>query len=717
MSLARLLIDKRDDVVAAFVRQAKGKELVPQDVSRSSLVDHIPEFLTEIARELERLGGARQSEDAIAVKASAREHGQQRWHLGYELDAVVREYGVLAQCILEAARTAGVVLSVDEVQILFRYVNVGVSNATAEFARWAEEQQNSRRLELEFLSEAANLLASSLDYQSTLARLTRLLVPRLADFCVVNLLGVSPDDVPIAHVDPAKVPLMREVLRSFGAAEGPPSHAQVLRSGAPLLVEAPPRDFPAGDGHEASHRAALEELHPFSWIIVPLKLQKSILGTMTVARCTPGEPYGQTDLLLFSELARTASSAIDNARLYESSRVERARAEAATRAKDEFVAMVSHELRTPLNVIIGWVRLLRGGGLAEATKEKALDVVERNANAQSQLVADLLDISRVMTGKIRLDPAQLDLANLIQLVLEDARFVLEAKRLQLHTSLPSGGATMRGDGERLKQIVWNLLLNAIKFTPKGGQIWIELRLVDSDLELKIRDSGVGIAADFLPYVFDTFRQSDSRSTRRHGGLGIGLSIVKHLVDLHGGSIEALSDGAGKGAEFVVRLPVSPLISATLGVGKVPPTAPPRKGLERPPVLVGLTVLIVDDEEDARELLRVVLESCDARVRVAANVRDALTIVATESVDVIVSDVGMPEQDGYELIRAVRSLEDPQKSGLPAIALTAFAGADDRARALLAGFNLHLPKPVELADLLVSLADLVTHAKSIPPPPA
>jgi signal transduction histidine kinase/ActR/RegA family two-component response regulator len=716
MSLAKLLNDKRDDIVAAFVRQAKSKHIVPTDVSRVSLVDHIPNFLSEITSELERIAGPRNSLDAIDVKASAREHGQQRWRLGYELSSVVREYGVLAQCILDAARAANVALGIDEVALLFRYVNVGVTNATTEYAHWADEQQIARRIELEFLSEAAGLLGSSLDYQSTLARLTRLLVPRLADYCIVNLDGLPPEDVPMAHVEATKVALMREVFRGFDPGRGAPTHAEVMRSGVAVLVESPPLGFPDSAVTTPAQRAALGELAPFSWIVVPLKVQNTILGTITVARCGVGKAYGQTDLLLFSELARTAATAIDNARLYELSGVERARAEAATRTKDEFVAMVSHELRTPLNVIIGWVRLLRSGGLPEATKQKALEVVERNANAQSQLVGDLLDISRVMTGKIRLEPAQVDLANLVNLVLEDARFVLEAKRLKLHAALPAEGAIMRGDGERLKQIVWNVLFNAIKFTPKGGEIWVELRQLDSDLELKVRDTGIGIAPEFLAHVFDSFRQSDSRSTRTHGGLGIGLSIAKHLVDLHGGSIAAHSSGLGKGAELVVYLPVSPLISATLGVSRVPTTTPQRSALARPEALRGVSVLIVDDEEDARDLLRIVVESCDARAHVAASVAEALAALQTTPVDLILSDVGMPEQDGYDLIAAVRSNPDPKKAGVPAIALTAFARAEDRTRALLAGFNLHMSKPVELAELLLALADLVTHSKGSPSAP-
>jgi signal transduction histidine kinase/ActR/RegA family two-component response regulator len=710
MNLAELVDAKRDEIVAAFVGRTRRKELGPANVSQSALIDHMPLLLTQLARELEHLTEERVSQTAPDVEDTAREHGGQRWQLGYELIDVVREYGVLTRCILDCAKAEKVAPTLDEAVRLFNCINVAIADATAEYARWTNEQQTARRLELEFLSEAAALLGSSLDYRSTLGRLTRLLVPRFADYCVVNLRGALPEQIALAHAVPERVPLLREVLSGFDPTIGPPSHAHVLRTGQAILVDRRPPGFPENCEAPASSIAALRQLDPTSWIIVPLKVQGDALGTISVVRCGTRSPFGHTDLLLFSELARTAASAIDNAQLYDLSKRERARAEAATRAKDEFVAMVSHELRTPLNVITGWVRLLRAGGLPEATQEKALEVVERNATAQSQLVGDLLDISRVMTGRIRLEPAQVDVGNLINLVLEDARVALDAKRIELSAVLPDDPAIMHGDAERLKQIVWNLLLNAIKFTPKNGRIAVELRHVDSDLELRVRDSGIGIDPQFLPHVFDAFRQSDSKTTRTHGGLGVGLSIAKHLVELHGGSIAGHSEGTGKGAEFVVRLPISAIISTTLGVAKVPATMPERKALERPQVLTGLSVLIVDDEEDARDLLRIVVESCDARAHVAADVARALAILDSEDVDVIVSDIGMPVQDGYDLIRAVRALPNPRKAALPAIALTAFARGEDRTRALLAGFNAYMSKPVELGELLVALADLVTHAQ-------
>jgi len=715
MSLQELLSDHRDQILARFVREVERKDLPPPGLSHSVLVDHIPLFLDEIAAELSRADGGRPSLEVMELSFTARQHGGQRWQMGYDLPAVVREYGVLQHAVWETARASGIVFSIDESDLLARYLNVGVTAATTEYVRSREEQLRARQADLEFLSEAGELLGSSLDSLSTLARLTRLLVPRLADFCVVRLEGFSVEDTPIAHVNPAKAELVRELLRRFPQVVGAYSHEQALQTGKSLLVPASPAGFLDEIAQGPEHRALLTELNAHSWLAVPLRIQQSLFGTITLAWSDSDRSYKPADLLLAEDLARRAAAAIDNARLYELARDERARAEAATRTKDEFVATVSHELRTPLNVIIGWVRLLRAGTLSEKTREHALEVVERNANAQSQLVADLLDISRAIAGKVRLDPAQVDLSNLIALVVEDARLALEAKRIQLYADITEGSSVMRGDAERLKQVVWNLLLNAIKFTPKAGEIWVSLQRVESDLELVVRDTGIGIAADFLPQVFESFRQSDSKTTRAYSGLGLGLSITKHLVELHGGSVEARSEGPGKGSSFVVRLPVSPLISTTVGVTKVPATLRGQT-LNRPEALAGMSVLVVDDEEDARDLLRIVLESCSVQVHDASNVREALAMLETERVDLIVSDIGIPEEDGYSLIRNVRALPAKDKAGIPAIALTAFARNEDRTRALLEGFNVHMAKPVEPAELLLALADLSRHVYREPTAP-
>lgn len=707
MSLKQLLHERRDEILAAFVRGSRDKDLPPPGLLHAILLDHIPVFLDELIEELSK-GGVRESRDAVNVITTARQHGEQRWTTGYDLEGVVREYGVLSRAIFETAKAAGTPLEIEEFYTLARYLNVGIAGAAAEFVRSRDEQLSARQAELRFLSEAGELLGSSLDYQSTLTRLMRLLVPRFADFCIVHLDGGSVDDLPIAHLDPGKVALVREILRHFQRSGGAFRHVDVMRTAKPVLVESTPAGYWEEITNAPELLVLLEKLAPTSWLAVPLQIKSNVIGTLTLAWSDSKRHYSESDLLLAGDLARRAASAIDNAQLYELSKAERARAEAATRAKDEFVAVVTHELRTPLNVIVGWVRLLRSESLPADMREHALDVIERNADAQSRLVADLLDISRVLTGRVRLDPAQVDLGNLVILVVEDARHALESKRLQLHRIIADHGTVMRGDAERLKQIIWNLLLNAIKFTPKGGQIWVTLQRVESDLELIVADNGVGIAPEFLPYVFDSFRQFDPKLTRPYAGLGIGLSITKHLVDLHGGSIEAHSGGAGTGASFSLRLPVSPIISTTVGVTKVPATTDSRRQeFTRHKVLAGVSVLIIDDEDDARELLRIILESCSMEVHDAASAHEALTMLEATHVDAIVSDIGLPEQDGYSFIRAVRALPGV-KASIPAIALTAFARNEDRTRALLEGFNVHMTKPVEPAELLVALADLLGH---------
>lgn len=708
MSLKQLLSDHRDAIVARFVRDVRQSDLPPPGVSASVLIDHIPVFLDEIADELSLADDPRRR-DLPGVIATAKRHGGQRWRAGYDIEAVVREYGALRHAIYETARAASIPFSIHEFETLARYLNVGVAGATAEYVRTRDVQLAARAADLQLIGEASELLSSSLDYPSTIAQLTTLLVPRLADFCVVQIDSGSAEDPPIAHVEPSKRELLRELLRRFHP-DGMPGRAQVEESGKAVLVEwSEPADLEIF-ARTPEHRAYLEQLEARAFLVVPLRVQAHVIGTLTVGWSESDRRATASDLLLVSELARRAANVIDHAQLDALSRSERDRADAATRAKDEFVAVVSHELRTPLNVIIGWMRLLRAGSLPDKTREHALEVVERNAAAQNQLVADLLDLSRVLTGKVRLEPAQVDLASLVALVLEDARLALEAKRQQLHADLGEA-AVMRGDAERLKQIIWNLLLNAIKFTNKGGEIHVTLRKVDSELELVFSDNGVGIAADVLPHIFESFRQSDSKTTRVHGGLGVGLSITKHLVNLHGGTIVARSEGINRGATFTVRLPVSPVISTTVGVGRVPSLPTKRPELSRRDLLAGLNVLVVDDEDDARDLLRITLESCGAQVQDASSAREALALLQAAQIDVLVSDIGMPDEDGYSLIRAMRALADMQRASTPAIALTAFARNEDRTRALLSGFNVHLAKPVEPAELLTTIADLGKPAAS------
>ena len=713
VDLANLLKERRDEIVARFVAEVRQKNLPPAGVARPRLVDHIPAFLDETAAELSRAQGPRPSHEAIETRAIASAHGVQRWALGYDLQSIVREYGLLRQSILETARDHGVPISLEQFDALGRCLSLGVGEAVSSYERYRDEELNAEKANLQYLADAGQLLSASLDQRSTIASLLRLIIPRMADWCAVHVEGMAPEDQPVAHVDPASVETIRKIYGRFPSSpDAGYGFAEVIRSGTPVLVTEVPEGWLEGHAESPEHLEILRRINTCSWMIVPLRVQEHTFGALTLAYSDSRRRYKTADLVLAGDLARRAAAAIDNARLYELSQNERSRVEAATRAKDEFVAMVSHELRTPLNAILGWVRITRSGRLDEPKRAHAFEVIERNAVALNQLVADLLDISRAMTGRIRLNPSQVDLGGIVDLVVEEARLALEAKRIQVHTQLDRERAVMRGDGERLQQIVWNLVTNALKFTPKGGEIRITLQRVESDLELTVHDTGVGISSDFLPHVFDSFRQSDSSTTRVHGGLGIGLSITKHLVDLHGGSITAFSEGAGKGAAFVVRLPISPVVSTTLGVPKVPATTqgPPPSGAFED--LAGVRVLVVDDDSDARELVTVVLEMSGVEVRAAGTATEALALLEEATPDVVISDIGLPDRDGYALIRSIRTLADDGKKNVPVIALTAFAHNDDRTRALVAGFNRHLGKPVEPAALVKAVADVIGSGRGV-----
>jgi signal transduction histidine kinase len=381
----------------------------------------------------------------------------------------------------------------------------------------------------------------------------------------------------------------------------------------------------------------------------------------------------------------------------------------ASRAKDEFLATVSHELRTPLNAIVGWSQLLRGGTVNAEQVPKALETIERNARMQARLIDDILDLTRIEQGKLVLSVAPVEMARVVEAALEAVRPAANAKSIRLQPVL-DWQATIAGDADRLQQVVWNLLSNAIKFTPKGGRVQVCLRRADSHIELLVADDGQGIPAELLPYVFERFRQGDSSSSRKVGGLGLGLAIVRSIVELHGGTAALQSEGPGKGTTVVVTLPTAPVHAGGARRGFVAKAAGGPGGLESPPALIGLRIVVVDDEPEARELLRYILEESQSVVTLAGNAQEALTAVREGAQDVLISDVGMPERDGYWLIGQVRALP-PGKGGLiPAVALTAYAGFGDRTHALRAGFDMHLSKPIQPAELLTVIARLAEGAR-------
>jgi PAS domain S-box-containing protein len=455
---------------------------------------------------------------------------------------------------------------------------------------------------------------------------------------------------------------------------------------------------------------------------------RSYLAVPIVARSGEvigGLFFGHPDAGVFTErserlvlaVAAQAAVAIDNAHLYddvrrlagereqllEAERAARQEAERVSLLKDEFLANLSHELRTPLNAILGWSQLIVAGAAQGVDQRRGLETIARNARAQARLIEDLLDMSRIVSGKLRLEVKQVDLALVAQGAVDTVRPSAEAKEIRLEQSVDPAIGPAAGDPNRLQQVVWNLLSNAVKFTPRGGTVFVTLSREPSHVEIAVRDTGQGIRPDFLPHVFERFRQADPSTTRKQGGLGLGLSIVKHLVELHGGTVEARSPGEGQGATFVVRLPVA----AVRGDAEHRELLLPRTRLRECELidLTGVRVLLVDDEPDARELLRRVLARCRAKVLTAASAAEALEIVRRERPDVLVSDIGMPDMDGHRLVRAMRKLPPDAGGRTPAVALTAYARSEDRTRAILAGYQVHVAKPVEPYELVATVASL------------
>jgi len=396
----------------------------------------------------------------------------------------------------------------------------------------------------------------------------------------------------------------------------------------------------------------------------------------------------------------------------ESERAARSEAERLSHMKDEFLATLSHELRTPLHAIQGWAGLLRERRARPEDYERGLETIERNVRLQVQIVNDLLDMSRIISGKIHLEVQPVYLHDIVNNAIEAVRQSAAAKAIRIQAILDSRIGLVRGDPSRLHQVLWNLLSNAVKFTPKGGRIQVVLERVNSHVEISVEDNGIGIPAEFLPHVFDRFRQADATTSRRYGGLGLGLSIVKNLLELHGGTVRVKSPGENQGSTFIVSLPISHVLTEELGAGPSQPASPdPLETIELPR-LDNVRVLVVDDEGDGRALIARILEDRGALPQCAASAEEALEVLGREQFDVLLSDIGMPNIDGFQLIRRVRNLDRYRFSPLPAIAITAYARAEDRQRSLLAGFHLHLSKPIEARELIASISGLIRLSKQL-----
>jgi signal transduction histidine kinase/CheY-like chemotaxis protein len=584
-----------------------------------------------------------------------------------------------------------------------------------EQSRLREEAQQAEAHSA-FLSEVSAVLASTLDYETTLKNVANLAVPDFADWCVVDLVGADRQvsRLVVAHSDPSREGLLREFQEHYPFdPDETAGVANVLRTGRSELYTHITDEMIEAGARDEEHLRLLRQFNLKSAMCVPMVARGRTLGAITFVSSSGRRLYERQDLELAEELARRAALAADNALLYSEAQQARIEAETASRIKDEFLATISHELRTPLNAILGWAGMLRRSSLDDAELKRAIEIIERNAKSQSQLIEDLLDVSRIITGKLRLDVRPVELPPIIEGAVDVVRPSAEAKGVRLEVILDPDPGLISGDSARLQQVVWNLLSNAVKFTPKGGRVQVRLERIQSHMEITVSDTGYGISSEFIPYVFDRFRQADSSYTRKYGGLGLGLAIVRHLVELHGGTVEAYSSGEGQGATFKVSLPM--MIAHDRGRSQPEARAIEQPGqageslLERPPALEGLRVVLVEDEPDARELVKVLLEECGAKVNAVASAAEALETIQSWKPDVLLSDIEMPGEDGYTLIRKVRSLAPDQGGLVPAIALTAHARGEDRLRALATGFQSHVAKPIRVDELLVVIASLTGRA--------
>jgi len=565
-----------------------------------------------------------------------------------------------------------------------------VDRGRAEVAR-AHAEEIGRRAS--FLAEASRVLAASLDYEATLRSVARVAIPYLADYVLVDVLETQGRlrRLAAAHRDPVLEERLASAPGQAPVTSGTSALEAVIERGEPTLVRDVSDDWLAARARDAEHLGAAAGARPTSLMLVPLRARGRTLGVVSFVLVNGARRYALADLALAEDLAQRAALAADNARLYRE-------AQDASRAKDEFLAVLSHELRTPLTPVLGWVRMLRTGTLAPEATERALDTVERNTRLQAQLVEDLLDVSRIIAGKLSLNLRPVALGPIVDMVIEGAAASTLAKSIIVTRQVEPDLPRIEADANRLQQVVANLLSNAVKFTPAGGRVEVGVARAGDDLRLTVADTGDGLAPEVAPHIFDRFRQADSTITRQYGGLGLGLSIVRHIVERHGGTVQATSEGPGHGTTFTVTLPIGgPLSDAPIGVARTPSPAAEDS-------LAGVRVLVVDDEPDTRELVTEILKAAGAEVFAAGSTDEALRRADEGAPDVLVSDLAMPARDGYALLRALHGRG--MAGGLVTIALTAHARREDRERALGAGYDAYVTKPVEPAALAALVKELV-----------
>lgn len=555
-----------------------------------------------------------------------------------------------------------------------------------------KQMEEERHHLLTFLAEASAVLASSLDYETTLTSVAQLVVPFLADFCLIHRLDSHGQlhQVTAVHHDPQKQRLVDELATYYPTFLQQPHSiaAQALRTREPLLVATFSESIARTITQDARMLELYRELAPQSAMLVPLVARGQSLGAITLMTAEPDRCYNNADLSLAIDLGRRAAMAIDNAELYQ-------KAQESNRLKDEFLSTLSHELRTPLNAILGWATILLTHTPTEQAKRQAIETIERKARSLVQLIYDLLDMARIVTGTFRLAPTWVDVTLIVAEAMASLQLAIEAKSIQVSVHADSALEPIWGDRKYLRQIIWNLLSNAVKFTAANGQVEVHLTRRETVTQIQVCDTGRGIAPEFLPYVFDRFRQADSSMRRQHGGLGLGLALVYYLVELHGGTIEASSAGEGMGAAFTVSLPVPSLSSSS--IAPAAETSAVASLSNR--CLSGIQLLLVEDDADSSELLTIALAQEGATVTAVGSVSEAINLLEHLKPDLVISDIGLPEEDGYALMAHLNQLNATQQDRIPAIALTAFASDDECTRVLAAGFQWYLSKPIDPDELI------------------
>jgi len=552
-------------------------------------------------------------------------------------------------------------------------------------------ERKAAELRAALLTKTSEVLSSSLDYEQTLPEFARLLVADFADWCTVNI--IEPEGelrrLVIHHRDASR-------QASIDTIRGYPPHTvplirKAIESGAPTMFDGEPPDFLSSLSDEL--RGSVRDLGMTSMMVIPLRAGGGrIFGVLSIVSAS--RKFNDADLELAIELGRRAGYSIENALLYRE-------AQEANRAKDEFLATLSHELRTPMTATLGWATMLRMGDFSPETFRLAVETIERSTRAQANLIDEILDVSRVVTGKLQLAVAPVNLHAVIEAAVDAVRPSIEEKGIDLALDLAQVDGVPTGDAARLQQVMWNLLSNSAKFTPSGGTIRVTLDQPSPDsVRIAVGDTGQGIPRKFLPFIFERFRQADSSTTRSHGGLGLGLAIVRSIVDLHGGSVGAASEGEGCGATFTITLPITQMPASVA----LPAPIAEAAGLS----LSGISVLLVEDEDDTRRMLAAALQSFGASVIAVGSAAAALDALRASSPSVMVSDIAMPGEDGYALMMKIRSGEVGIPEKLPAIALTAYARAEDRDRILASGFGFHLTKPVDPLTMMRTVREAVSH---------